>query len=93
MTDHNWIDRGACLGLDPDDWFPDSNSHPLAAHDAIRVCRTLCQVREQCLEMALTEGLHDGIFGGLLPQERKDLKNRRKRERYKHTLASRLRTA
>jgi WhiB family redox-sensing transcriptional regulator len=93
MTDHNWMDKGACLGLDPDDWFPDNNSHPRTTHDAIRVCRTLCQVRDECLQFALAEGLQFGIFGGMLPDQRKALKNKRKRERYKHTVASRFRTA
>jgi WhiB family redox-sensing transcriptional regulator len=91
MNHHAWMDSAACLGLDPDEWFPERHQNEHDGVEAMRVCVTLCKVRDQCLEYALAEGLEEGIYGGMRPEQRKAMKNQRKRERRKHTMASRLR--
>jgi WhiB family transcriptional regulator, redox-sensing transcriptional regulator len=93
MSHHAWMDKAACLGQDPDDWFPDHTSDYTITIDALRVCTTLCPVKAECLEMALTEGFEHGIYGGMRPEQRKQLKNQRKREKRKHTMASRMRNS
>ncbi len=65
-------------GLDPDLWFPVSHAVAAArreAAEAIAVCAT-CPVRQHCLELSLRSwylGQH-GVWGGLLPAERKPLR-------------------
>jgi WhiB family transcriptional regulator, redox-sensing transcriptional regulator len=64
--------------LDPDEWFPVSHDPDTArrqAAQAIAVCAA-CPVRADCLELSLRHrhiGQH-GIWGGLLPAERAQLR-------------------
>jgi Transcription factor WhiB len=71
-----WLDQAACRELDPERFFPESGEHTKAA-EAKATCGS-CQVRDQCLELAVTAagGLdHDhGVFGGTLPAERSRLR-------------------
>ncbi len=70
--------RCARDAADPDLWFPVSASPAGArreAAEAVAICRT-CSVRDQCLELSLRHwdiGQH-GIWGGLLPAERADIR-------------------
>ncbi|MEZ0366788.1 WhiB family transcriptional regulator [Mycobacterium sp. pUA109] len=58
MTD--WRSRAACLGHDPDLWFPQPSERP---HEAIAICRT-CPVIAECADFARrTVQLH-GVWGG-----------------------------
>jgi WhiB family transcriptional regulator, redox-sensing transcriptional regulator len=76
------ISHARCAGsaLDPDDWFPLSPQPEIARREAdaaIAVCRA-CPVRAQCLELSLRRwdvGQH-GIWGGLVPAERAELRRR-----------------
>lgn len=61
-------DRGACVGKDPDLWFPGRG--PNSANTAKAVCQG-CPVRELCLEYALEAKEEFGIWGGTTPTERK----------------------
>jgi WhiB family redox-sensing transcriptional regulator len=71
-----WLDQAACRELDPERFFPESGEHTKAA-EAKAICAS-CQVRDQCLDLAVTAagGLdHDhGVFGGTLPAERSRLR-------------------
>jgi hypothetical protein len=66
--------------LDPDDWFPVSPKPEIARREAdaaIAICMA-CPVRAQCLELSLRHwdvGQH-GVWGGLLPAERAELRRR-----------------
>jgi len=70
--------RCADTGLDPDEWFPASVEPARARREAaaaIAVC-TMCLVRAQCLELSLRHweiGQH-GIWGGLVPADRAELR-------------------
>jgi WhiB family transcriptional regulator, redox-sensing transcriptional regulator len=74
-----WLDQAACRDLDPERFFPESGEHTKAA-EAKAICAS-CQVRDQCLELAVNAagGLdHDhGVFGGTLPAERSQLRGAR----------------
>lgn len=67
-----WQDDAACVGKDPDAWFPDP-SDIRGTENAISVCNG-CPVRSQCLELAVAaeaDGVtRHGIFGGLTPVQR-----------------------
>jgi hypothetical protein len=64
----------------PDDWFPVSPEPEIArleADAAIAICMA-CPVRPRCLELSLRHrdiGQH-GIWGGLVPAERAELRRR-----------------
>ena len=53
----DWRHRSACLDEDPELFFPIGNTGPaiLQIEEAKLVCRR-CDVREQCLEWAITSG-------------------------------------
>jgi len=63
--------KPACIGHDPEWWFPAGESDHYAdmIAEAKRICRG-CPVREQCLAAALDRGERFGIFGGKTEFER-----------------------
>lgn len=59
----SWTSRAACLGQNPDRWFPtldDSDNHGRAAK---QICAG-CPVRLECLVDALRRNEDSGIWGG-----------------------------
>ena len=72
--------RCADSGFDPDQWYPVSIEPAQARHEAaaaIAVC-TSCPVRAQCLELSLRHwdiGQH-GVWGGLVPDDRAQIRYR-----------------
>ena len=77
-----WRDRAACLGENPELFFPDGNTGParLQAERAKAVCRR-CPVVEACLKWAMETGQDAGVWGGLSEDERRALKRRNARAR------------
>jgi WhiB family redox-sensing transcriptional regulator len=74
----NWQSRGACIGENPELFFPIGNTGPaqLQIEEAKQVCRR-CEVREQCLQWALEMKQDHGVWGGLSEDERLALKRRK----------------
>jgi WhiB family redox-sensing transcriptional regulator len=72
-----WRDRAACLGGDPELFFPDGNTGParLQTEKAKAVCRR-CPVVEACLKWAMESGQDAGVWGGLSESGRRTLKRR-----------------
>lgn len=68
-----WQWHGACLSVEPELWFGESNR--LAARRAMTVCRT-CPVQRRCLAFALVFGEEFGIWGGIAQEERAQLTER-----------------
>ena len=68
-----WQNQANCLGVDPDLFFPERGASTRAAK---AVCKG-CQVREDCLEFALTNGEKFGIWGGLSERERRRIRRAR----------------
>jgi WhiB family redox-sensing transcriptional regulator len=66
-----WRDDAACLGRDPDLWFPD-RSDSVTAKAAVTIC-AVCPVRGACHREALDhpETTCHGIWGGLTELERR----------------------
>ena len=65
----------------PGPWFPDKGQRDPPAI-ATRICG-VCPVRPQCLDYALSGadtwgGIATGIWGGTTPQQRNQLRQRRK---------------
>jgi WhiB family redox-sensing transcriptional regulator len=75
-----WREAGACLGADPDLFFPVSQAG--LAVDQIKTAKSVCascRVREACLRFALDTKETDGIWGGTTPDERRRELRRRAR--------------
>jgi WhiB family transcriptional regulator, redox-sensing transcriptional regulator len=69
--DTDWRAVGACLGADPDLFFPIAVGDAAGAQvqRALRICGG-CQVRQQCLDFAVRTGESHGIWGGTTPDDR-----------------------
>jgi WhiB family redox-sensing transcriptional regulator len=72
-----WRDRAACLGVDPELFFPDGNAGRalLQIEEAKTFCRR-CEVAQTCLKWAMESGQDAGVWGGLSSEERRALKRR-----------------
>ena len=67
-----WRDHAACHGLTRL-FFPELGD---SANEAKKVCAG-CVVRRQCLDYALTEGIDEGIWGGMNRRSRQNERRRR----------------
>jgi len=77
-----WRDRAACLGEDPELFFPVGNTGPalFQIELAKTVCRQ-CEVVGNCLSWAVESGQDAGVLGALSDDERRALKRRNARAR------------
>lgn len=74
-----WMAEGLCRTHDPELFFPISAGDASAdqVREATSVCRR-CDVANECLDYALSNGIKHGIWGGRTEQERiASLRNRR----------------
>lgn len=69
-----WMEWGACRGLayDPEWWWPTSNNDENSAV-AITIC-SYCKVRDLCLDYAVQHNEQHGIWGGLMPEDRRRIR-------------------
>lgn len=65
-----WQSRGACVGIDPDLFFPERGT---SLDDPKAVCRD-CPVRADCLAWAIANGEKFGVWGGCSERERRRLR-------------------
>lgn len=74
----DWRHFASCRDTDPELHFPIGTSGPalLQTEQAKAVCRR-CDVRDECLEFALSTGQDHGVWGGMSEEERRALKLRR----------------
>jgi len=75
--DAGWGSRAACRSADPELFFPVSGTGPSLAQiaEAKTVCAR-CEVRSECLALALATGQVYGIWGGTSPEERAVLRKK-----------------
>jgi WhiB family transcriptional regulator, redox-sensing transcriptional regulator len=76
-----WIEQGACIGEDPELFFPVGSTGPAIEQTvrAVAVCRR-CPVRADCLEWALDTCQDAGVWGGLGEEERREIRRARRRQ-------------
>jgi WhiB family redox-sensing transcriptional regulator len=86
----DWRATGACLGADPDLFFPIAVGEAARAQveRALRICDR-CQVRQQCLDFAVRTGESHGIWGGTTPDDRLRARRARTRRAARRPLAYR----
>lgn len=69
----HWLDSAACTGKPSALFFPDELDgvfRSARANTALAICRS-CPVSKECLEFAIATESHWGIWGGMLPSERR----------------------
>lgn len=74
-----WMADAACAGMDTNLFFPAGTGHGRPAGygvEAKAVCHR-CPVRIECLNHALANGEQHGIWGGMGPRERTNVRRRR----------------
>ena len=73
----DWRSLGACVSADPDLFFPISSTGPAISQieQAKAICAD-CQVKQQCLDFALSTHQVDGVWGGTNAEERQLLRRR-----------------
>lgn len=76
MTDLRWQDDALCAETDPEAFSPEKGGTTLPAKS---VCAA-CGVRRQCLEYALANGVHHGVWGGKSERERRKILRERASE-------------
>ena len=74
--DRSFMAAGRCVGLDPDLFHPARGDMGTIA-EAKAVCAG-CPVREACLDYALANSEHFGVWGGTTERERRRLRNLRR---------------
>lgn len=83
MDDPTWRDRAACLGADPELFFPYGYSSQYQRQiDAAKAVCADCPVRAECLDHAINGKPSfdtDGIRAGLDPDQRTRLRRLRSR--------------
>ena len=74
-TDRKWAAHALCAGADPEIFFPPGDG---PAIEARHIC-AMCPVRDECLAYAITADEPFGIWGGLDPHERENLRRQIRR--------------
>lgn len=69
-----WVTQAACRGKPPHWWYPEGDSLPPEAAEALSICGT-CPVQHNCLLHAL-DNHEDGIWGGATEAERRTIRRR-----------------
>jgi WhiB family redox-sensing transcriptional regulator len=63
-----------CRQVDPELWFPEQG---VSAQPAKKICARSCELRAECLELALENDERFGVWGGLSARQRHSLKRKR----------------
>jgi WhiB family redox-sensing transcriptional regulator len=69
-ADDQWQENALCAQTDPEAFFPEKGG---STREAKRICLG-CEVKNACLEYALSNDERFGIWGGLSERERRRLK-------------------
>lgn len=73
----DWMDKALCKELPSDMFFPENSAY-LMAKEAKKAC-SLCAVRLECLDYALSIPGLTGVFGGTTEYDRIRLKRKMQR--------------
>jgi WhiB family redox-sensing transcriptional regulator len=72
MRHEKWREDAACRRSDPERFFPTKDTPSDKIDDVKAICAE-CPVRDKCLDSALGLNEPNGIWGGLTPNERRQL--------------------
>lgn len=77
MSNDNWRAEALCAQTDPEAFFPDKGG---STGDAKRIC-LMCDVMQQCREVALADPTLRGVWGGLSEKERRKIHRENRQDR------------
>jgi len=66
----DWVSTAACRGMDPNVFFPE-RGRPLS--DIRAICAG-CPASDECLEYALANNEHHGVWGGMSERQRRTIR-------------------
>lgn len=69
----DWMDRGACVGMNADLFFPPRGVHTADMAEAKAVCAG-CPVEQTCRDYALRHHIKYGLWGGTTERERRAIR-------------------
>ncbi len=77
LQDDTWRELAACRDTDPDLFFPVGTTGPALEQiaNAKAVCGT-CDVKQACLEYAITTNQDSGVWGGTSEEERRQIRRK-----------------
>ena len=82
MAGSDWMRRATCTRMEPDIFYPvGDGAYARAMTEIAKQACLSCPVRAECLRQALETGEQYGIWGGMTPEERRDLARRNMRRR------------
>jgi WhiB family redox-sensing transcriptional regulator len=75
-----WRRDCACKNYDSSLFFPMGTTYLSEAQEkeAVNICKTECTVIDKCLQYAIDNGEHRGIWGGKTERERKELRRKKR---------------
>lgn len=76
----DWREQALCSETDPDLFFPEPNEGKSRTRAAKLICER-CEVRLECLATAIENHEQYGIWGGLSPRERGQVRRQRRTQR------------
>jgi WhiB family redox-sensing transcriptional regulator len=76
VAGHEWRERAACRGADPELFFPGRTDADGSKREYARQVCKACSVQPECLDYSLQAREKHGIWGGLTELERKPLRRR-----------------
>ncbi len=79
-SDTSWMPMGRCRDLAPEIFFPSDGP---GVEVARRYCAE-CLVKHACLEYALENQIHHGVWGGSSERERRRIAKRRRKTNKSH---------
>ena len=75
-----WRDVGLCRDKDPNLFYPLGKGRvPAQQAEVAKAFCSVCPSREPCLAFALATDQRLGVWGGTTPEERRQLRGRRRR--------------
>lgn len=75
--DMSWQKYAICLKekMNPDLFFSEGRGHSAKSPEAKEACGR-CPVKDSCLDFALKHNIRDGVWGGTVYRERRELRRR-----------------
>ena len=68
-----WLSRGACVDVPTRMFYPQQGAAATELIEAAKTICSVCEVRRECLTLAMKTGEHHGVWGGLDPEQRAKL--------------------
>lgn len=68
----DWVDDAVCTRAEPELFFPEKGG---TTRPALALCAE-CPVQPECLDYAITNNIHHGVWGGMSERARARLRQR-----------------